>query len=71
MTQSWLLEERTTNAEKSPNNDKQNPASFGVFENVLEAVSTALKKELEQDFRMNWSDAMNPVTAGHSFCFCY
>jgi len=47
-------------------NDKQNPASFGVFDNVLEAVSTALKKELGQDFRMNWSDSMNPVTAGHS-----
>jgi HAD superfamily hydrolase (TIGR01450 family) len=47
-------------------NDKQNPASFGVFDNVLEAVSTALKKELGQDFRANWSDAMNPVTAGHS-----
>jgi ribonucleotide monophosphatase NagD (HAD superfamily) len=47
-------------------NDKQNPASLGVFDNVLEAVSTALKKELGQGFRMNWSDAMNPVTAGHS-----
>jgi HAD superfamily hydrolase (TIGR01456 family) len=47
-------------------NDKQNPASFGVFDNVLEAVTTALRKELGHDFRCKWSDAMNPVTAGHS-----
>jgi HAD superfamily hydrolase (TIGR01456 family) len=47
-------------------NDKQNPASFGVFTNVLEVVQTALKKELGEDFKFNWSDSMNPVTAGHS-----
>ncbi|KAF4631761.1 hypothetical protein G7Y89_g6365 [Cudoniella acicularis] len=47
-------------------NDKQNPASFGVFANVLEAVQTALKKELGDDFKLKWSDAMNPVTGNHS-----
>ena len=47
-------------------NDKQNPASFGVFKNVFEAVQTALKKELGQDFKLNWSDAMNPVTGSAS-----
>lgn len=47
-------------------NDKENPASFGVFTNVLEAVQTAIKKELGVDFKFNWSDEMNPVTAGHS-----
>lgn len=47
-------------------NDKQNPASFGVFKNVLEAVTSALKKELGEDFKLNWSDCMNPVTGGAS-----
>ena len=47
-------------------NDKQNPASFGVFKNVLEAVQTALKRELGQDFKFNWSDSMNPVTGSAS-----
>jgi HAD superfamily hydrolase (TIGR01456 family) len=47
-------------------NDKQNPASFGVFNNVLEAVQTALRKELGQDFKFNWSDSMNPVTGSAS-----
>ncbi|TVY82866.1 putative CDP-alcohol phosphatidyltransferase class-I family protein [Lachnellula suecica] len=47
-------------------NDEKNPASFGVFTNVLEAVKTAVKKELGEDFKFNWSDAMNPVTGAHS-----
>ncbi|TVY25052.1 putative CDP-alcohol phosphatidyltransferase class-I family protein [Lachnellula hyalina] len=47
-------------------NDEKNPASFGVFNNVLEAVQTAVKKELGEDFKFNWSDAMNPVTASHA-----
>ncbi|KAG0649625.1 putative CDP-alcohol phosphatidyltransferase class-I family [Hyphodiscus hymeniophilus] len=47
-------------------NDKENPASFGVFKNVLEAVQTALKKELGEDFQLNWSDSMNPVTGSAS-----
>lgn len=47
-------------------NDKQNPASFDVFNNVLEALHTALRKELGQDFKFNWSDSMNPITGSHS-----
>ncbi|KAG9235141.1 HAD-like domain-containing protein [Amylocarpus encephaloides] len=47
-------------------NDDENPANFGVFTNVLEAVQTALRKELGQDFKFKWSDAMNPVTGAHS-----
>jgi len=47
-------------------NDEQNPANFGVFANVLEAVSAALKKELGEDFKLNWSDSMNPVMGGKS-----
>ena len=55
-----------TGGHQGEGNDKQNPASFGVFTNVLEAVQTALKKELGEDLKFNWSDSMNPVTAGHS-----
>lgn len=48
-------------------NDKQNPASFGVFTNVLEAVTTAVKKELGEDFRFSWDQAaINPVLGGAS-----
>jgi HAD superfamily hydrolase (TIGR01456 family) len=43
-------------------NDEQNPASFGVFANVLEAVKTAIKKELGEDFRFEWDSArVNPL----------
>jgi HAD superfamily hydrolase (TIGR01456 family) len=43
-------------------NDENNPASFGVFTNVLEAVKTAMRKELGQDFKFEWSsDKVNPV----------
>jgi HAD superfamily hydrolase (TIGR01456 family) len=42
-------------------NDKENPASFGVFINVLEAVQTAIKKELGQDFRFQFDESINPV----------
>ncbi|KAJ9621336.1 hypothetical protein H2203_007388 [Taxawa tesnikishii (nom. ined.)] len=46
-------------------NDEHNPANFGVFPNVLEAVKTAVKKELGQDFRFEWDDKkVNPVLAG-------
>jgi len=47
-------------------NDKQNPASFGVFGNVLEAVKSAVRKELGEEFRFEWSESMNPVTGDHS-----
>ena len=43
-------------------NDEQNPANFGVFKNVLEAVQTAMKKELGVDFKFNWKDErVNPL----------
>ncbi|KAH0254155.1 hypothetical protein KCU91_g18141, partial [Aureobasidium melanogenum] len=46
-------------------NDENNPASFGVFVNVLEAVKTAMRKELGQDFKFEWSsDNVNPVLSG-------
>ncbi|KAF1978623.1 HAD-superfamily hydrolase [Bimuria novae-zelandiae CBS 107.79] len=43
-------------------NDKENPASFGVFTNVLEAVQTAIKKEIGDDFRFQFDESINPVT---------
>ncbi|KAJ4377875.1 hypothetical protein N0V83_000705 [Neocucurbitaria cava] len=46
-------------------NDEENPASFGVFVNVLEAVKTAIKKELGVDFKFNFNEAINPVTHGN------
>ncbi|KAH8662985.1 HAD-like domain-containing protein [Tricladium varicosporioides] len=47
-------------------NDEKNPANFGVFKNVLEAVQTALQRELGADFKCQWSHSMNPVTCDHS-----
>lgn len=48
-------------------NDKENPANFGVFPNVLEAVTRALKKELGEDFKLKWeTDKVNPINAGIS-----
>jgi len=47
-------------------NDKENPASFGVFPNVLDVVKAALRKELGPDFKFRWSDEMNPVTGDTS-----
>lgn len=46
-------------------NDKENPASFGVFKNVLEAVQTAIKKEIGQDFRFQFDESINPVLHGN------
>lgn len=43
-------------------NDENNPANFGVFANVLEAVKTAISKELGQDFKLEWKDEhINPL----------
>ncbi|KAF1947800.1 phosphatidyl synthase-like protein [Clathrospora elynae] len=42
-------------------NDEENPASFGVFANVLDAVKTAMKKELGQDFNFEFNEKINPV----------
>lgn len=44
-------------------NDENNPANFGVFTNVLEAVKTALRKELGDDFKMHFDESMNPLHA--------
>lgn len=47
-------------------NDENNPANFGVFANVLEAVKTAVKKELGQDFNFDWKDErVNPLLQGN------
>ncbi|KAI0491162.1 HAD-superfamily hydrolase [Xylaria cf. heliscus] len=45
-------------------NDENNPANFGVFPNVLEAVQTALRKELGNDFKMHFDETVNPVLHG-------
>ncbi|KAI0121100.1 HAD-like domain-containing protein [Xylariales sp. AK1849] len=45
-------------------NDENNPANFGVFPNVLEAVQTALRKELGDDFKMHFDETINPVLHG-------
>lgn len=42
-------------------NDEENPANFGVFPNVLEAVKTACRKHLGEDFGFEWDDSINPV----------
>lgn len=42
-------------------NDEENPASFGVFVNVLEAVKTAMQKELGKDFKFEFNEKINPV----------
>lgn len=47
-------------------NDKENPASFGVFKNVYEAVTTAIKKELGEDFKFKFDESINPVLHGNS-----
>lgn len=45
-------------------NDEENPASFGVFVNVLEAVTAAIKKELGKEFKFEFDEKINPVTHG-------
>ncbi|KAK0621880.1 HAD-like domain-containing protein [Bombardia bombarda] len=45
-------------------NDEENPANFGVFKNVFEAVTTACRKELGQDFRFEWDERVNTVLHG-------
>ncbi|KAI0166740.1 HAD-like domain-containing protein [Hypoxylon sp. FL1284] len=45
-------------------NDENNPANFGVFPNVLEAVQTALKKQLGDEFKMHFDESINPVLHG-------
>ncbi|KAK3390031.1 HAD-like domain-containing protein [Podospora didyma] len=45
-------------------NDEENPANFGVFKNVLEAVKAACRKQLGDDFKFSWDDRVNPVLHG-------
>ncbi|KAK1758928.1 HAD-like domain-containing protein [Echria macrotheca] len=47
-------------------NDEENPANFGVFANVWEAVTTACKKQLGEDFLFEWDDRVNPVLHGRA-----
>ncbi|KAL2192877.1 HAD-like domain-containing protein [Corynascus similis CBS 632.67] len=43
-------------------NDEENPANFGVFPNVWEAVTAACRKELGDDFVFKWDErVVNPV----------
>ncbi|PSN66817.1 phosphatidyl synthase-like protein [Corynespora cassiicola Philippines] len=46
-------------------NDDENPASFGVFKNVEEAVQTAIRKELGKDFKFEFDERINPVLHGN------
>ena len=46
-------------------NDEKNPASFGVFPNVLEVVKGVIRKELGDDFKFKWTPP-NPVTHADS-----
>jgi HAD superfamily hydrolase (TIGR01456 family) len=48
-------------------NDESNPANFGVFPNVLEAIQTAMRKELGPDFKFEWDDKhVNPLLSGNA-----
>ncbi|VBB76887.1 Putative protein of unknown function [Podospora comata] len=46
-------------------NDEENPANFGVFANVWEAVTAACRKQLGDDFKFKWDDRVNPVLHGN------
>lgn len=43
-------------------NDENNPASFGVFPNVLEAIQAAIRKQLGDEFKFEFNESINPVT---------
>lgn len=45
-------------------NDPNSPASFGVFDNVLEAVQAVVRKELGKEFKFKWNEKINPVLHG-------
>jgi HAD superfamily hydrolase (TIGR01456 family) len=49
---------------KEGENDPNSPASFGVFDNVLEAVKAAVRQELGKEFKFKWNDKINPVLHG-------
>jgi HAD superfamily hydrolase (TIGR01456 family) len=42
-------------------NDEENPANFGVFPTVLDAVQAAVHKELGKEFKLRWSDKIIPA----------
>lgn len=46
-------------------NDDQNPAGFGVLNNVLEAVRKACGKELGKEFRFEFDERINPMLHGN------
>jgi len=45
-------------------NDENNPANFGVFENVLYAVQAAMRKQLGENFKFGFDESFNPVLQG-------
>lgn len=49
---------------KEGENDRENPANFGVFDHVLDAVKAAIRKELGDEFKFKWNPKINPVTHG-------
>lgn len=44
-----------TGVHQGSKNDKENPASMGVFENVLHAVITCMRKELGENFKFEFN----------------
>ena len=50
---------------KEGENDKNNPANFGVFDNVLEAVKAAVWHELGREFKLKWNPEINPILSGN------
>ncbi|KAJ5133621.1 hypothetical protein N7448_001358 [Penicillium atrosanguineum] len=46
---------------KEGENDTNNPANFGVYDHVLDAVKAVIRKELGQDFKFKWNPKVNPV----------
>ena len=47
-------------------NDVDNPANFGVFKHVLDAVKGAIRKECGEDFVFKWDPNNNPVVHADS-----
>ncbi|KMU73296.1 hypothetical protein CISG_10012 [Coccidioides immitis RMSCC 3703] len=39
-------------------NDEENPANFGVFANVLDAVQAVIKKELGTEFKLRYGEIL-------------
>jgi ribonucleotide monophosphatase NagD (HAD superfamily) len=42
-------------------NDEENPANFGVFPTVLDAVKAAVNKELGNEFQFSFNYNINPL----------